>query len=415
MQIYGLNNQRIRHLNKSILLEILYREKIASKSTLAKHSQLSIPAISKILAELEQENKVSHHEESLHARGHSGGSYRIISPPGFILCLNVTPYMIESVLVDGLINPQSELRLTAIKATTPEVLLTEIEKLYREYHQMNRQLPLRLALSIHGQVNPVTGVSQNMPQAPWDTPIEMKYLLEERLNTELLIDNDCIMLALAEKWQNGSNHQDFCVINVDYGIGSSFVINQQIYRGSLYGSGQIGHTIIAPDGTACACGRYGCLETIASLSALKKKSRMMLKNHSRGHQQDKALKTPTTDWLIERYHQGDEDLRPLVSDAARAIGLSLYNFLNILNINRIYLYGRSCGFGMEWLNIIQQQTDFNPFDHTDAVRTNATNIGFGKLSRQQQVMGIAYLFVEQALNDMMNINNEQSIHQKKYN
>lgn len=407
MPAYGLNNHRIRHYNKNILLEILYREKTASKSTLARLSQLSIPAISKILSELEQENKVIHLPENLHSRGLSGGSYQIQPPAGYILCLNVSPYMIESVLVDGLITAQSPLRRTAIKATTPEALLEEIEKLYREYHQMNRQLPLRLALSIHGQVNPVTGVSQNMPQAPWDTPIEIKYLLEERLNTELLIDNDCIMLALAEKWQNSGNHLDFCVINVDYGIGSSFVINHQIYRGSLYGSGQIGHTIIDPDGTACACGRYGCLETIASLSALKKKSRMMLKNHSRGHQQDKVLGTPTTEWLIERYHQGDEDLRAMVSSAARAIGLSLYNFLNILNINRIYLYGRSCGFGIEWLNIIQEQTGFNPFDHTDAVRTNATNIGFGKLSRQQQVVGIAYLFVEQALTDMKNTYNKK--------
>ncbi|PHI29304.1 ROK family protein [Budvicia aquatica] len=400
----GLNNHRIRHYNKRILLEILYREKIASKSTLAKLSQLSIPAISKILDELEQENKVLHRQENLHSRGLSGGSYQIRPPDGYILCLNISPYMIESVLVDGLITAQSPLRLTAIKATTPEALLEEIEKLYREYHHMHRQLPLRLALSIHGQVNPVTGVSQNMPQAPWDTPIEIKYLLEERLNTELLIDNDCIMLALAEKWQNGSNHQDFCVINVDYGIGSSFVINQQIYRGSLYGSGQIGHTIIDPDGAACACGRYGCLETIASLSALKKKARMILKSHSRGHHQDRVLRTPTTDWLIKHYHLGDEDLRPLVSNAAKAIGLSLYNFLNILNINRIYFYGRSCGFGNEWLDIIQEQTGFNPFDQTDAVRTNATNIIFGQLSRQKQVMGIAYLFVEQALNDMKSIN-----------
>lgn len=59
------------------------------------------------------------------------------------------------------------------------------------------------------------------------------------------------------------------MINVDYGIGSSFVINDHIYRGSLYGSGQIGHTIVNPDGNACDCGRYGCLETVASLSALK--------------------------------------------------------------------------------------------------------------------------------------------------
>ncbi len=42
------------------------------------------------------------------------------------------------------------------------------------------------------------------------------------------------------------------------------MINEQIYRGSLYGSGQIGHTIVNPDGVVCDCGRYGCLETVAS-------------------------------------------------------------------------------------------------------------------------------------------------------
>jgi predicted NBD/HSP70 family sugar kinase len=54
------------------------------------------------------------------------------------------------------------------------------------------------------------------------------------------------MLALAEKWQNPAANGDFCVINVDYGIGSSFVINDNIWRGSLYGSGQIGHTSFIP-------------------------------------------------------------------------------------------------------------------------------------------------------------------------
>lgn len=83
------------------------------------------------------------------------------------------------------------------------------------------------------------------------------------------VDNDCVMLALAEKWQHQGTQQDFCVINVDYGIGSSFVINDHIYRGSLYGSGQIGHTIVNPDGKACDCGRYGCLETVASQRAEK--------------------------------------------------------------------------------------------------------------------------------------------------
>lgn len=47
----GLNNQRVRHLNKRILLALIYRYKHASKSMLAQHTGLSIPAIGKILEE----------------------------------------------------------------------------------------------------------------------------------------------------------------------------------------------------------------------------------------------------------------------------------------------------------------------------------------------------------------------------
>ena len=329
-------------------------------------------------------------------RGLSGGSYQIPAGNALILCMNVTPNCIESQLVNSQILPLGEYQFTAVSAPHPQDLLTAIEQIYYQQRKLYPQRTIQLALAIHGQVDPVTGVSQNMPQAPWKEHIEMKYLLEEKLKTRVLLDNDCVMLALAEKWQNTDNQQDFCVINVDYGIGSSFVINQQIYRGSLYGSGQIGHTIVNPDGVACDCGRYGCLETVASLSALKKRARIWLKSQPHSSMQ--------TDWdslsskqLIERYHQGDVQVQSWVDSAASAIGLSLYNFLNILNINRIYFYGRSCGFGDRWLSAIMRQTGFNPFDPADPNMTNATRIGFGQLTRPQQIMGIGYLYAEKAL------------------
>lgn len=400
MALQGLNNQRVRNFNKRVLCALLYREKVASKSTLARLSQLSIPAVGKILDELQEERRVEHDQQNLHRRGLGGGSYRIAASEQRILCLNVSPYLIESIVVDGLITPCSAFTPQPIVATTPQAMLQEMVQIYH-LHSRQQGMPLKIALSIHGQVNPLTGVSQRMPQAPWEGPVEIKYLLEERLKTGVLLDNDCVMLGLAEKWQNNANAQDFCVINVDYGIGSSFVINQQIYRGSLFGSGQIGHTIVDPDGGLCSCGRYGCLETIASLSALKKKARIQLKVTPRAQHEGERLKTPTTAELIARYHQGDPALQVLVQRAAQAIGLSLYNFLNILNINRIYLYGRSCGFGQAWLETIISQTGFNPFDRHDQIQTQATHIGFGQLTRAQQVMGIGYLYVEQALTEML--------------
>src|SRR5471030_1584756 len=395
MSLCGINNHFMRRHNKSVIISHLYREKTASKSSLARLSQLSIPAVSNILDELLAEGYLNRSAVNLHKRGNNSGSYQIATR-GNILCLNISPFLIESVLVDGLVRPLHPLQRLKIQFMTPQQLQQEIERQYHHYRQYDPQTPLRIALSIHGQVNPRTGVSERMPQAVWHEPIELRYLLEEKLGSRLLMDNDCVMLALAEKWQNPVSANDFCVINVDYGIGSSFVIDREIYRGNLFGSGQIGHTIIDPDGTLCSCGRYGCLETVASLSAMKKKARMLLKSSAASTDKE-TLKTPSTQEIIEGYHQGDENLRVMVFSAARALGLSLYNFLNILNINQIYLYGRSCGFGDAWLSTVLEQSGLNPFDKTDSVKTQATHIGLGTLSREQQIMGIGYLYVEQAL------------------
>ncbi|MFQ2189307.1 ROK family protein [Aeromonas jandaei] len=390
----GLNNQKVRHHNKQVLLALLYQLKEASKSTLARHCELSIPAVSKILDELVAEGAISHSEQNLSQRGINGGSYRIASGQGAILCLNISPSSLESILVDNLITPLDDYAGQRIAPQTPDELLRLIETCYYQHKRRHKGLAIRLAIAVHGQVNPASGVSQTMPQAPWHAPVELKYLLEERLGCEVMVDNDCIMLALAQKWQGAENVGDFCVINVDYGIGSAFIINGQIYRGALFGSGQIGHTIINPDGSACACGRYGCLETVASLSAIKKRARVFLKQQGADPAALAEGRVGTAQ-LLARYQQGEPMIRAMVDEGARAIGLSLYNFLNILNINRIWLYGRSCGFGEEWLQTIIHQTGANPFDCSDAV--NATHIRFGQLSRAQQVMGIGYLYVEREL------------------
>lgn len=310
----------------------------------------------------------------------------------------VSPTSIECQLADARLLAVDDLQHIAINAPTPQSLLSAIANCWRQYHNRYPQQEINLALGVHGQVDPLTCVSQTMPQAQWKSPVEMKYLLEEQLGVQVRIDNDCVMLALAEKWQSHGTEQDFCVINVDYGIGSSFVINDQIYRGSLNGSGQIGHTIVNPDGVACDCGRYGCLETVASLSALKKQARIWLKSQPSATELDPQ--TLTSAQLIRAWERGDPLVKNWVDRSANAIGLSLYNFLNILNINQIWLYGRSCAFGESWLNTIIRQTGFNPFDRDEGPSVKATQIGFGRLTRARQILGIGYLYVESQLNNL---------------
>ena len=398
MQVSGLNNNRVRQHNRRTIMSLIWRYRRLSKSQLAQYTGLSIPAVSKILDGLVADKKLGHSSENLSTRGINSGHYQIPDDGPLVLCMNVNPTSIESQLVDARMSPLGEFRWTDVNAQTPDALLQAIENLWQLQRKQWPGQRINLALGIHGQVDTASGVSQIMPQAPWKKPVEIKYLLEEKLDTTVMVDNDCVMLALAEKWQNPANRDDFCVINVDYGIGSSFVINNQIYRGSLYGSGQIGHTILDPDGVACDCGRYGCLETIASLSALKKQARVWLK--SQPSTSELNPETLSSAQLIQAWENGNPWLQNWVDNSANAIGISLYNFLNILNINQIWLYGRSCAFGEKWLNGIIRQTGFNPFDRDEGPSVKATQINFGQLSRAQQILGIGYLFVEAQLSNV---------------
>lgn len=384
MKPVGLNNLQVRKHNKALFMSLMWRHKQLSKSQLAHLSGLTIPATSKILQALLDEGKLQHSEALMSARGNSNGSFALPSNGAWTLCLCVKPSSIERQLADAQLVAQGEFEQVAIKVETPEALLSEIEAVWRKTCKQWPKRHINLALAVHGQVDPVTGVSQHMPQAAWKTPLQLKFLLEEKLGVEVRVDNDCVMLALAEKWLNRNALSEFCVINVDYGIGSSFVINGEIFRGNLYGSGQIGHTIIEPNGQRCSCGRQGCLETMASLSTLKQAA----------HQRDPEAPQPSSTQLLQAWQAGEPWIVAWAQRAAEAIGMSLYNFLNTLNINQIWLYGRSCTFGDSWLQTIVRQIDFNPFDPRDALKSKGTNVHFGQLDRARQVLGIGYLYVE---------------------
>jgi predicted NBD/HSP70 family sugar kinase len=384
MQQSGLNNFQVRKHNKALFMSLMWRHKRLSKSRLAQLSGLTIPASSNILEELMNEGKLEHSPQSLSSRGKSSGSYQLPSTGAWTLCMCVTPTRIEYQLADAQLVGRGECGQMTFSLATPEALLRQIADLWRRVSQDWPKQRINLALAVHGQVDPVTGVSQHMPQAAWKAPVELKYLLEEQLKIDVRVDNDCVMLALAEKWLNPRQQSEFCVINVDYGIGSSFVINGEIFRGNLYGSGQIGHTVVDPRGQRCSCGRYGCLETLASLSALK---------HAARQRQPGA--EPTNRQLLAAWQAGEPWILDWVSHAAAAIGMSLYNFLNTLNINQIWLYGRSCEFGAQWRDAIIRQIAFNPFDPQDTLKNKATNIHFGQLSRASQILGIGYLYVEE--------------------
>lgn len=392
----GLNVKQVRLHNRKVIMTLLYKNKAMRKSQLASAAKLTITAISKIISELLNEGLIAQHPNEQPTRGNSDGFYTIADKPYDILCLSVTPTRLAGVVVDSHINQK---RPPSYRAITPSIgteLVEEIILFYQQQHKLNQHRQLKLVMGIHGQVDTHTGTSLHMPQAPWRETIELKYLLESHLNTEVSLDNDCVMLALAEKWLSLQAPNDFCTINIDYGIGSSFIINDEIYRGKQFGSGQIGHTIVTPDGKRCGCGRYGCLETIASSEAILSDIRSLVK-HSVDQYQELDLDTLTFNDCVQLYQQQDSRAVNVAERAARVLGISLYNFLLTLNINQIIIYGNTTQLGPMWLNKITEQMCLNPFENPNNLHNQRMLVKFGQLTELERLIGIGFLHVEQEL------------------
>lgn len=301
-------------------------------------------------------------------------------------------------MVNNEITPCSDFVNYPISPSTPEELIENIISVIVACRQVNPMAAYRLSIAVHGQVDTHVGSSMRMPQAPWTEAIEIKYILEQRLNVDVLVDNDCVMMALAEKWMDGHGGEDFCVLNVDYGIGSSFLINNNIYRGKMFGSGQIGHIKVVDNGVICGCGREGCLETEASSKALCNNYRQQSSLNQ--HHANSSDNTPTFSDFLELHQHQDPLAIKVAERAAKIIGQSLYNFLITLNINKIILYGNTCALGQSWLDTITEQTLVNPFEDKNARRQDLTLVTFGQLSEEERVMGMSYLWVEQELDNL---------------
>src|SRR3954465_6120077 len=91
-------------------------------------------------------------------------------------------------------------------------------------------------------------------------------VLGAKFNVPVVLDNDANAAALGEfSFGAGRGHKNIFYVTVSTGIGGGIIIDGNIYQGVCTGAGEIGHTIVQPNGGArCNCGMIGCLETVSS-------------------------------------------------------------------------------------------------------------------------------------------------------
>ncbi|MFO8065261.1 MAG: ROK family protein [Spirochaetota bacterium] len=126
------------------------------------------------------------------------------------------------------------------------------------------------------------------------------------------------------------------------GLGGGLILDGRLYRGASGGAGEIGHMIIQVDGRRCGCGQYGCLEAMASRTALAKDLVALATTGSAPVIQKKAgsdyLKIKSS-LIYDAWEAGEPAVSELVERAARHLGVGMANCVNIFNPELIIIGG----------------------------------------------------------------------------
>lgn len=125
-----------------------------------------------------------------------------------------------------------------------------------------------IGIGVPGVVNMTDGIVLNAPNLQWKS-VPLKKLLESSFGVPAVVVNDVDAGTYGE-YTLGAAQNGHCVLGVfpGTGIGGACIYNGEILHGSYTTAMEIGHVQVVEDGMLCGCGKYGCLETVASRLAI---------------------------------------------------------------------------------------------------------------------------------------------------
>jgi len=261
---------------------------------------------------------------------------------------------------------------------------------------VEREQVRALALGAPGPVDTANGVIRFAPNLMWhDVPICR--MLEQHLSLPVFLDNDANLATLGEHVYGagqGVNHMIYMTVST--GIGGGLILDGKLYRGASGVAGEIGHMVVMPGGPLCRCGKRGCMEAVASGTAIAREARELA---ARGQGENilaiagGVIAAITAETVANAAEAGDLTALDIIKHAARYLGIGLANIITLLNPSRIVLGGGVINIGEPLLNAVKQEVQVHVMEDAGA----AARIVRAKLGGHSGVMGAVALALQASI------------------
>ncbi|MDQ3710650.1 MAG: ROK family protein [Acidobacteriota bacterium] len=175
----------------------------------------------------------------------------------------------------------------------------------------------------------------------WDNFPIVK-LVRERFKVPIVLDNDANTAALGEYvYGAGRGYQNVIYITVSTGIGGGIIINGKIHHGVAAGAGELGHTIVQPNGVRCNCGSVGCLETICAGVHIARRAREQLAKGklSLMNGMTANINEVTAKTVVEAVRRKDKLAVEIWEETCRYLAIGIANSISLLAPEAVVIGG----------------------------------------------------------------------------
>ncbi len=194
-----------------------------------------------------------------------------------------------------------------------------------------------------GAVDPSSGVVYKAPNLGWEN-VALGAKLESTLKVPVFVENDVNAGAIGEHVLGaGKGTSDMVGVFVGTGIGGGLILRGQLFGGFRGAAGEIGHIIVEKDGPRCGCGKRGCVEALASRTALERDVRRAIRAGAKSVVprllKERGRTRMTSSIIVRALKKRDRVVGQAMRRAQFYLGLLVANLVNTLDPEAVVIGG----------------------------------------------------------------------------
>jgi len=203
-----------------------------------------------------------------------------------------------------------------------------------------------IGIGCPGSINSKTGFCDYSNNLQWEN-LPVVPIIQKETSLAAKVANDANAAILGEvRFGAAKRFHNVVLLTLGTGIGGGLYLNDQLYEGNESKGAELGHSLLVMDGRPCSCGRSGCLEAYASVTALVKDTVEAMEKDYKSSMWAYVggdIRHVSGLTAFECAKKGDAMAQKVVDRYIRFLGEGCLNFINIFRPDAIVLGGGLSG------------------------------------------------------------------------